>query len=410
MTDTPTREHFVPLRKADLLELLCRQPDLTTDDQVGLRQVYRLLEATFHFQYHALLETLKAAYAPFDPDADVSRLDPPSSTDEQRSLDTLFENFSDLLERANFRRLSRADILEALDAMSDWGLRLDVSFEVFERLEVFARGDSTTIRRRRRWQDRFRVREIEVPVYQRLVVIFRLRPHKRLGGNADTRAVFLKIFKEIPRQDLEMLLPGSRVRMSYLDTAKVWLPTVSGLTMTVWKLLQGALTVAAAGIAGLLAVLGLLVGALGYSAKSLMGYLRTKEKHQLTLTQSLYYRNLDNNAGVLFRLLDEAEEQECREALLAYYFLWRHAGRDGWMQADLDDAVERFLSSVLGRVVDFEVQDALRKLQRLRIVEEGPDQRLHAVPPAAALAELDSAWDAVFDHPPGRGTASIHAA
>ena len=43
------------------------------------------------------------------------------------------------------------------------------------------------------------------------------------------------------------------------------------------------------------------------------------------------------------RLFDEAEEQECRLAILAYWCLWRYAGADGWTAADLDASVELYL-------------------------------------------------------------------
>ena len=54
---------------------------------------------------------------------------------------------------------------------------------------------------------------------------------------------------------------------------------------------------------------GAAVGGVGYSYKSWATYKSTKEKYSLNLTQSLYYQNLDNNAGVLTHLMDEAEEQ-----------------------------------------------------------------------------------------------------
>ena len=64
----------------------------------------------------------------------------------------------------------------------------------------------------------------------------------------------------------------------------------------------------------------------GYGYKQYAGYQITKQTYSKMLTESLYYQNLDNNAGVFHRLLDAAEEQECREAVLAYFFLWRFAG------------------------------------------------------------------------------------
>ena len=54
---------------------------------------------------------------------------------------------------------------------------------------------------------------------------------------------------------------------------------------------------------------GVIGGTLGYSARSVYGYLNTRQKYQLNLTQSLYFQNLDNNYGAIQRLLDEAEEQ-----------------------------------------------------------------------------------------------------
>ena len=96
------------------------------------------------------------------------------------------------------------------------------------------------------------------------------------------------------------------------------------MRISAYKAIKGALLAAAAGIYGILTVLGVTVG---YGMRSFYGYLQTKQKYQLNLTESLYYQNLDNNAGVLTRLLDEAEEQENREAALAYFFLWRQPRR-----------------------------------------------------------------------------------
>jgi hypothetical protein len=403
----PRSEHFIPLRRADLVELVCRQPELGREEADGVRRLAHLVSATFHFRFHAALEDLKAAYAPFDPDSDVPLTEPLSTDDDARRLDDLFARFTALMERANFIRLTRNDVLAALGAMSAWGVRVDVDLDVFERLEVFARGEGELERPHRSWRTRFRTLQVSVPVYRRLAVMFRLRPHKRLGRWTDAHTVFLKLFKDIPRQDLEMLLPGSRVRMSRFDQMRVALPTVSGLAITGWKVVQGALTLALAGAAGIVAFLALVGGALGYAGRSLFGYLRTKEKYQHHLTRSLYYQNLDNNAGVLHRLVDEAEEQECREAILAWFLLWRRAGPDGWPADELDRAAEEFLRGQARLSVDFEVRDALAKLADLRIVEETSAGRFRAVPLDAALQALDLAWDGLFAHS-GRGAALGH--
>src|SRR5262249_39056932 len=151
------------------------------------------------------------------------------------------------------------------------------------------------------------------------------RKHRRLGKSPDTESVFLKVFKDIPKLDLEMLLPGARVQITKWDRSKIGFPLLTGLALAVWKIIQDVFQFVRAVVLHPSMLWGAAVAGLGYGYKSFYGYQTTKQRYSLNLTQSLYYQNLDNNAGVLFRLLDEAEEQECREAILAYYYLWRYA-------------------------------------------------------------------------------------
>ncbi len=143
-----------------------------------------------------------------------------------------------------------------------------------------------------------------VEIWQRLVIIFRLQAHCKSGRYIDTDDVFMKIFKDIPEARLgnaasrhqsanDAVRPGQNRAADFVRHRR---GGVEGAA--------GALLAAAAGVYGILAVLGLIGGTLGYGVRSFYGYLRTKEKYQLNLTESLYYQNLDNNAGVLFRLLD----------------------------------------------------------------------------------------------------------
>ena len=109
---------------------------------------------------------------------------------------------------------------------------------------------------------------------------------------------------------------------------------------------------------------------MGYGVKSFFGYLRTKDKYQLHLTRHLYYQNLGNNKGVLFRMIHDAEEQEFREAIIAYYLLWREAGETGWSKSQLDQRAEAWLLGIAGLTVNFEDDDALRKLDRLGLAKQ----------------------------------------
>jgi hypothetical protein len=381
-------EHFVPIRKGDLIDILCGEPGLNAQDRLLFSQFAHLLDVRIHLAYHHQLNELTRLYANFDPDADTIPPLPLTAGARVRQMNELFLRFDELLERANFVRLRRAELLKALEARSSIGLNLLVDFDIFDRLEIYARGDVVLDRLKRGWRGWGRHERVPTPSYQRLAIIFRLRENVSFGNFVDTEDVYIKVFKDIPKLDLEMLLPGSTVQMSLIDRAKIVLPTISGIGMAFWKVLQGAVLVAAAGVYSAAALLGLVGGTLGYGVRSFYGYLRTKEKHQLNLTESLYYQNLDNNAGAIFRLLNEAEEQEHREALLGYYFLWRHAPPQGLTSAELDGGIEKFLATKVGREIDFEVGDSLDKLARLRLVEQRPGERYIARPLAKALAQL----------------------
>ncbi len=138
----------------------------------------------------------------------------------------------------------------------------------------------------------------------------------------------------------------------------------------------------------------LAAGGIGYGYKSFHGYQQTKQRYNLALTQSLYFQNLDSNAGVLMRLLDEAEEQESRLALLAYWCLWRYAGAEGWTAADLDASVELYLDRYADLALWCRDNAALAQLKKLRLVESG-GERFRAVPLARAV-ELLSAGGNLF--------------
>ena len=126
-------------------------------------------------------------------------------------------------------------------------------------------------------------------------------------------------------------------------------------------------------------------------------YRIAKEKHQAKLMKTFYFHNLDNNAGVFDFLVQEAEEEECKEALLAYYFLLteRNANGEPFTEEELDRRIEQWMEERFGMTLNFEVDDALRKLEEKKLLVKDGDR--YRVPPIdETLIRLDELWDAVF--------------
>ena len=390
MAEFSDREHFIPIRCQDLIELLCgdrgpgaSQP-LTASEKANFCSFAQQIREYFHKEYYQRLLELKHAYSAFDPDSDTVTIHNLTAEQRQSEQDRLFHDFTSLLERANYTRMTREQIEKEMEGSSYWGIDMSVEWRVFDRIEIFYRGSKIGHRVKRHWLKIWQKLDISLPIWQRLTIIIRLKPHRRLGKHADTDHIFLKLFKDIPRMDLEMLLPGTRIKMKLLERGKLGASLLSSIGYVAWKLSDYSLKILEQGLFALYAPVALV---LGYAYKTWSGFTTTRQTYMLQLTQSLYYQNLDNNAGVIYRLLDEAEDQETREVLLAYFYLWRYAKERAWTLAELDDYIELDLEKRLSLNIDFEIKDAVEKLKRLHLLLPD-DQGMHVIPIEEAIVSL----------------------
>lgn len=379
------RDHFIPIGRADLIRSLAaslRESGSEGEEREELfRRVIDLLTEKLEAHYRRQLNELVEDYMLFDPDCILVDLKQEAEqTHEVRRAD-FFRRLEYVLERANFRRLERQEINQAMKAAKALGVRLVVNFDAFAHLSVWVRGEHLDRWTVRRWYRFFRREQIDVPVHRRLVLVFQDQSASS-RTEADPSAIFLKIFKNIPCSDVDSLLPSSRIQLSWLDRGKILFPTISGIGLSLAKIAKTSLVAMLfGGIYGLLAFIMLIGAGVGYSLKSFFGYLRTKDKYQLNLTRHLYYQNLGNNVGVLFRLIYEAEHQEFREALLAYWILCQQPPEAPISKEHLDSRAEAWILEHLRVSVDFEDEDALNKLERFGLAEQVAPNRWRPLPP-----------------------------
>jgi hypothetical protein len=134
----------------------------------------------------------------------------------------------------------------------------------------------------------------------------------------------------------------------------------------------------------------------GFLMKQWTKYKNMRYEFQKELSDNLYFRNLVNNVGVFHSLIDSAEEEECKEAFIAFYFL--HATEDEMTEKQLDDLVEEWFEKEHNCSLDFECDDALQKLFALNLVERREDGVLKACDFDDALKRLDERWDNYFQY------------
>ncbi len=413
----PAPGRFIPFRRADLVDVLADERQLDAADQDRFRALSELLDATFHVEFRSRLEALKDAYAPFAHDPDtrvVRRYDAEQRADAKRALTDGLER---LLGDANFTRVSLEEIHAAFAAESLLSLRAEVDLEDFDEVLVYRRGQTSRERERREWKG-LRRRTVEFTNYEKVLIFVAFKDAEHFTARErdldelpfDPGSIVIKLFQDVPRADIEMLFPNTQVRMRTVDKLLIGVPAVvSGIIILVTRLAAtlGLVLLLMGFWLGVrdepveldqatLVSLGAGFGALGsYLVRQFTKFKARKLEFTKTLADDLYFRNLDNDAGVFHNLLDSAEQEEVKEALLGWYFL--RAADEPLTVAQLDDAVEAWFRDRLGCRLDFEVNDGVAKLRRLGLVEEA-DERLRAVTAAEALRRLDERWDSVFEY------------
>jgi len=415
-TRSPGR--FIPFRRSDLVDMLGEDERLAPSGRDAFRAFARLLEATFHFEFRGRLEALKDTYAPFARDPDTRTVHSWSESEKEEALDRLVAELRGLLEDANFRPVTGEELERAFEEESLIKLRVEVDFDDFEHLLFFRRGETRREEEVSSWYG-LRKRTVTFTNLEKVVMLvtfkgadhFAARDEDLEDLSFEPGSTVIKLFQDVPRADLEMLFPNAQVRMRLVDKLLIGVPAlVSGIIVFSTKLLatlallfvllsvwlglrddqvdldQGALVTLAAGL-----------GALGgYLVRQFNKFKKRKLEFMNTLARNLYFRNLDNDQGVFHHLLDAAEEEEVKEALLGWFFL--HTADRPLDRGELDGAVEHWFAQRWDSRLDFEVDDGLAKLRRLGLVEEEDGGRLNAVPLDEALRRLDERWDSFFEY------------
>ena len=397
-----TRYRFIPFRKTDIVQM-CLQENQLTGQEGDFQQLCHMLASLFHFEFHRVIEALKDSYAAIDPDADTRNIDNALPSEQE-----FVELLNGLLEKANYERVSEADLNQALNEASLFRIRLHVDFDDFSEVLLFCRGVS---QRRETLSSLFGFikKTIDFTNYDRVVLYLRFRDDfaESKGQLPVCRpgVTLLKLFQNVPRADLEMLFPNTAVRMRMIDKLLIGVPAaISGGVVLTTKL--GASLVLVGSLLGfwlglssepvelnktsLMVLLAGLAALGGYLWKQFNNFKNRKIRFMQALTQNLYFKNLDNNAGVFHRLANDAEEEECKEAILAYYFLL--SSEQTLSKQELDKKIEQWLIDKWDCKIDFEIGDAINKLLALKLVEES-EGRLSVVSIQQGIKNLDQRWD-----------------
>ncbi len=436
MPDCELDDHFLPVTRFAIIDRLLRRVEEKEGPEkaAAFRDFLDHLAAWRHQRYRDELLRLKEIYLPFSPDRDSVRVLRYTEGERASMQQELIKRLTWLLERANYRRIGENLLSELLSQHSPKALELKVDLDEFDQVLLFSRGRCFRVDHVRSLRTFFLKRPYQVPIFKRLFLLIKLkseeerikelmadhgiseraarrrlkRLRKRLMGRVSSDYIYLKMFKNIPAQDLEMLFPNTQVKFKLWDKIKLAVTAGSGTVGSVLGTAGGggSKLLAAAGGAGLasmgpMALASALAGLAAVVYRQVTQFFFQRTKYMMELANRLYFHSLADNRGALTLLADRAEEEDIKEDMLLYYHL-RKAPMNADGLEEMDRTIERFLQDEFSVRADYDITDAVQRLRGEGLIVEDDEGRLVARPLPEVQAHLKNLiTDALVAKPSG---------
>lgn len=380
LTSLSDAEHFIPVYFEDILEKALMDERLKEDDRKDFQTLAQMFSEHYHLDYHETFVQLKSAFAPFDPDAEVLYRKDYSEEFKEDCRQNLMESLEVLLTACNYCELPDDKRNEILEAPYPGVLSIAVDMKKLDFFRIYYRGlvkKNFTIKR-----FFFLKKTYESHEFKRVFVLARYK--KEFGSQ-----IITKVFRDVSAENLKVVVPEVKLRLPVFDQVKVgasFSGTLLSLVAKIW--------IAAMNIVMLCTMLFAFI--MGF-IRSLTSFFTSRMKCLKTYSESLYHQSLAGNMGAVNLLVEQAETQEVKEAFLAYYMLYL-LRNETLTEKRLDEHVEAWLEKNFGFYIDFEVDDALRKLVEKNLVkkftpEDGSEPYYKVYDLPSALRRLDEIWD-----------------
>ncbi|GER33085.1 hypothetical protein STAS_09182 [Striga asiatica] len=231
---------------------------------------------------------------------------------------------------------------------------------------------------------------IQEPTFDRIIVVYRIRcgSARRASSKIKSeRGIYVKHFKNIPWPIwklswcvlLSSFLPEKKnPGLTPMDWVKFLISAVVGLVAVV-----GSVEMPKADLWVIFAILSTVIGycarftsrkgqahntCISNDLMLIVDFLRFQQNmatYQNLITQSMYDKQLDSGRGTLLHLCDDVIQQEVKEVIISFFILMENGKAT---LEDLDQQCEELIRDEFGERCNFDVDDAVHKLEKLGIV------------------------------------------
>lgn len=399
---TEAFDYYIPVRKSEIVSAILHHEALSDVDRPEMASLIRWLALLFHMEFFATAEHIKELYVGLNPD---QKGDHPLETSKaQRKV--FLEELDKVLIAANFRPLTNDEVEDADSKEGRLRSEIKVKTGVFSRVQFYARGLRDVETEVDKWFG-LRSKKVMIPTYEHVVfaMIPGLNASKKDVKRAGLRqgAAYLQLFRSIPLADLKSLYPNARAQVSWVKKAMIAVSTIIAGVPLLMKIIP-ALSVFLLMLAAYLGISGkveedslkkaiasgtVLAAVIGLGLRQWVSYDRHSLRQHKLLSDHAHSNKLNTNAGCFDYLIAASEDAEVKEAFMAYALLYFH-GAPMKMEA-LDTLVEGWFKDRFGIEIDFEIDDAIAKLERLSLVVRQEDT-FCAVPLEKAVENCADNW------------------
>ncbi|XP_010661543.1 uncharacterized protein LOC100254125 isoform X2 [Vitis vinifera] len=238
---------------------------------------------------------------------------------------------------------------------------------------------------------------LQEPAFEELILLYTEEVSEGESKyKSEVPSLQLKIYERIPIPDLPVVFPHKKLSFRIIDTVRLDVATILGLlAFFINYKFEDILSSPSAILLDVIAVSALII----YVTRVALGYKQTWDRYQLLVNRTLYEKTLASGFGSVHFLLDASEQQQYKEAILAYAILLKAEKGQATCRKSLGDECERFMYNVFKQKVEMPVDKAADTLLRLGLVTETPingRMGLQAVPCPKACQALKQRWNSLL--------------
>ena len=242
------REAFIPFSRQALISHCLSDNLLSTTEVEQFKEFCQILGAYYHFKFHSYLENIKVNYTPFNPDGSILAQSAYDLDSKKAMTTSLIADVTTVLEKANYYPLSEGVLKRALADDSLFDLKTEVDFNDFAQMLCYCQGDThKTIEIKKFW----RKKEKKIDIFSRVVLLIKFKEEKHFKGKPTKKTqlnfkpghIYLYLYKNLSKLDLEFIFPNVEMSMNWKDRLLFGIPALGAAISLIIRILPQLLLI-----------------------------------------------------------------------------------------------------------------------------------------------------------------------